>query len=115
MKTAGYQIDNNKIQFENGNVVEFDLPVKTAVRYQDQLIVLLETVGVIYNQNIFAVDDSGDTIWQIERSGNLDNIGDCSFSSIEVNEGNLSAYNWCGFRFTFDLKNGRIIDHYFTK
>jgi len=115
MSDFDYQIDNKRIKFDNGNEVEFDFPVQSTIVYHKKVIVLLDTVGGIYNQNIFAVNSDAQILWQIERSENLDLLGDCSFTSISIREDNLSAFNWCGFRFTFDINTGSVLDQYFTK
>lgn len=115
MNSFDYQIDSHKIKFDNGNEVEFDFPVQSTIVHHEKVIVLLDTVGGICNQNIFAVNNDAQILWQIERSENLDLIGECPFTSISIRENNLSAFNWCGFRFTFDINNGSVLDQYFTK
>lgn len=116
MDIENYHIDQKKIIFETGNIVEFDFPIKETIVFDGKIIVLLDIWGnTRYNQNVFAIDFNGKILWQIERTENLDMIGYCPFINIETDNLKLVSFNWCGFKFTVDAKTGEVTERIFTK
>jgi hypothetical protein len=111
-----YYISAHKLVFEAGNVVEFESTIQKTLAIDRKIIVLLHSAGnAADNRNIFAVNFNGDLLWQIEKSLDLDIIGDCPFVGIEINKAELVCYNWCGFRFTADPATGQITSRVFTR
>lgn len=111
-----YHISGNKLIFEEGHVVEFDFPVLKTLIINQSIIILLNVPGKKgYNQNIFAVNFRGKIIWQIERSADLDGIGDCPFVSVEINKSELVCFAWCGFRLTVNPASGKVTSQIFAK
>ena len=111
-----YIVSGNIIIFSKGVIKTFDFPVKTTIKFGSIVFVLLDILGTKYNENVFAINDTGKTIWQIEKSETLNKIGgECPYTDIEIKNDQLSLYNWCGFRFTVDPSNGKIIEEVFTK
>ncbi|MBB6127004.1 hypothetical protein [Mucilaginibacter lappiensis] len=116
MDKENYHIDQKKMILETGNIVEFDFPIKETLVFDGKIIVLLDILeNTKYNQNVFAIDFDGKTLWQIERTENLDKIGYCPFISIETENLKLVSFNWCGFKFTVDAKTGAVTERIFTK
>ncbi|MDB5132989.1 MAG: hypothetical protein JWR02_2738 [Mucilaginibacter sp.] len=111
-----YTIDERKLVFGNGNTLEFDFAIMKVIDQNERIYVMLDVFGDnFYNQNIFAVSGSGELLWQIEKSNELDSIGHCPFIDFEITESLLISWNWCGFRFRVDINNGKIVDSTFTK
>ena len=108
-------IEGQRVTFDNGSVVGFDFPVKEKIEFEDKVIVLLKIGNSQYNQNVFAINKAGMILWQIEKSEDLDLMGYCPFVNIEMRQGQLILWNWCGFRLTADIDTGKIIDSVFTK
>ncbi len=67
MADVAYEISGNEIRFSNGLIARFEYPVTHVVQFRNILVVCIwPPRGIIYNENIFGVDLSGNIMWQIE-------------------------------------------------
>ena len=111
-----YCISNRKIIFEAGSVVEFDFSIKQTLIFNHHIIVLLDIpADTCYNQNVFAVNFKGKTVWQIQGSDNLDRLGICPFTSIGISHYELICFNLCGFRLTVNPATGHVTSQVFNR
>jgi hypothetical protein len=110
-----YKIEGKKISFSTTECIEFDFPISKVLEFDNKILVLLDVLDGIFNRNVFAISNLGDFLWQIQKSKELDAIGNCPFTSFDIRNGNLSLFNWCGFRFTVDIDTGEIMSSIFTK
>ncbi len=107
--------NSSEITLNNTKTVKFDFPILKILPVDNVLLILLEILGTQYNQNVYSINIHGDIIWQIERCKELDEIGQCPFTNMEIRDSNLSLYNFCGYRFTVDISTGKILDYFFVK
>ncbi|MEX2316267.1 MAG: hypothetical protein WD669_03885 [Pirellulales bacterium] len=62
-----FKISGNKIDFRNGKIARFEHPISDVLQIGNFLVVKTwPPRGIMYNQNIFGVQMSGNVVWQIE-------------------------------------------------
>lgn len=112
-----FQVKNNKLIINN-KLITFDYDIEKIINNDDKLYILLSIpIKKIYNNNIFAVSQNGDMLWQVELPWYAVENKDYPFTNIWFNEEEtkLYAYNWHGFEHIIDIKTGEIDDGEFTK
>lgn len=108
MNSSEYNVNENEITFSNAIIKKFDFPIKQIVKFNNLFFVLLEILGEKYNQNVFAITDTVEIIWQIEKSETIDKLaGEHPYTHIEVRNNQISLFNFCGFRFIIDPLTGK--------
>jgi hypothetical protein len=111
-----YRIDNNRIILKNGSIAEFNFPIEKVVELGNLVFVVLQVLKTKYNENVFSLNENGQVLWQIEKSKTINEIsGECPYIDIEIRNGKLTLFNFCGFRFIVDPQTGKIVDETFTK
>ena len=94
-----------------GNI-EVQLPyrVKSVITVSRLLIVVLESpVGVLFDRNVYAIDDAGKIIWQIEKATCYGGHKECPYIGVKTSEdGDLIAVTGVGAEFKVNLDTGRI-------
>jgi len=112
-----FDVQENKIKFSNGRTIEFDHLIN-----KDNIIIIDFVVVLIlqappnskYNNNVFALSDTGNFLWQI----NIDDYlyiknNNCQFVEIRIDHsGQLVLFNWCNVAFIVDPVTGKIIDQF---
>lgn len=95
-------------------IIKFKYPINKIQKFDNCLVVIIEPpLKTVFNENVFGVSYEGKLLWQIENINHM-NI-DSPYTGISEKDGLLIAYNWDGFDYTIDPKNGRIIDKKFVK
>lgn len=111
-----FKIDGHKVRFGNGTVLEFEFPISQHIACGNlTIILLLIPSDIIYNQNVFALSESGQIIWQIEKLEQHYFQDHCPFNEAMVDEQNLIIFNWCDYRFSINPLDGKVLDKAFTK
>jgi len=113
VSNAKASIINGKLHLEEKGII---LPF-AAIAYVNigQLFfVLLESSpGVIFNENIFGILESGDTLWQVEKKSSV--YPDSPYTDIWIQDTHLMAHNWDGWDVWIDSKTGKILSKTYTK
>jgi hypothetical protein len=114
-----FQIVDNKIKFNNGKVIEFDFPIrKKNVLIVDFIIILMIQTPAksTFNNNVFAVSNTGNFLWQIDMNEPYFNGRNCPFVEMRLNEsGNLLLFNWCSMAYVVNPITGIILDKYISQ
>lgn len=113
-----YEIVNRKLIIygkDLGSItVDFDFPVRQVVYHSDNYFVLVEPdVGMILNENVFCVDDTGHIKWQVEKTTHL-NV-DSPYTKIILTNDQLFLYCWSGEKIEVNPATGKILSKRFTK
>jgi len=113
-----YQIESNKIIFENGIITKFEYEIIKTLKVNDIILVLIKKpFRVIYNRTIFAVSYNGNILWQVpDRDSYPGEEKDCPFVDMILNtEGNIVLFNWCSIAFVVDPNTGTVLCEYETR
>ena len=80
-------------------------------------VLLTSPAKEVFNENVYALNEQGEIVWQIEKMACPDGLKDCPFTgiNIEPKTGNLWLYNWSGYLYTVVPETGQILDRVFTK
>ena len=73
---------------------------------------------VIYNENVFAVNEIGKIVWRIafKKEQLFCKYEDCPFVGTIINkQGQLVLFNWCDTAFIVNPLTGEILDKYPTR
>jgi uncharacterized secreted protein with C-terminal beta-propeller domain len=112
---VGYSI-RSSIEI-NGNVVNFQDSIKRVTFVDDLIVVLLDNPlsGKVSDQpmnNIYAMDQNGDIVWEIKEIIKEDRL----YTIIRLNDQNqLVAADFIGIKFTIDVKSKTILSKYGSK
>lgn len=80
----------------------------------DIVIVRLDIpLGVIFNENVYAVTADGKILWQITKMSHV--YEDCPYANMLVKEGNIELYNWDGTILLVEPATGEILEKGYTK
>jgi hypothetical protein len=116
--SMSFHIKKNKIKFNNWEIIEFDLPIK-----KDKIIIIDFVVIILlevppkskYNDNVVAISDQGNFLWQVNIEEPYIKNNDCPFVDIKINNsGQLVLFNWCNAAFIVDPITGKFIDRFET-
>jgi hypothetical protein len=105
--------------FNNGRVVEFEYPInerKTLIM-DFVIIVILETPSKSkYNNNVFAISDIGNFLWQIDIEEPYIKDHNCPFVEARIDDSEkLLLFNWCNTAFIVEPITGAIINKFLTQ
>lgn len=105
-----FQVNDNQVIFSTGEIVKFEFSIKQNIMYNNMMIVLLFIPSeIVYNRNVFALSETGQIIWQIEKLEQSYFQGHCPFNEVIVDGLNLIIFNWCDHRFNINPQNGEVI------
>lgn len=109
-----YTLLDNKSSLEvKGKIISLPFEIIKMVACENVLAVLvLPPKEIIYNQNIFGLNESG-IIWQVEKIS--DTKSDRCYQTIEFKDKILRAWDWIGCLDFIDHKNGKITGSEFVK
>ncbi len=94
--------------------VDFPYPVADVVCFGDQLIVSVEPEpGVIFNENVFAIDANGAIRWQVAKRRYV--CEDSPYTGMVFESEVLKLYGWDGVSVVVDPGTGQILSERFTK
>lgn len=115
MNELKYRVNEGVLTI-NEKEIKLPYPVIEVLNFQGLIIVRVEpSIGEIYNQNIFAIDNTGKIMWQIVESPH-GTEADKLYTSISVlAENQLIAGNWNGVDYAVDLDDGSISTKSFNK
>lgn len=114
---SDYKVEGN-ILIVNGQRVSFQYKIDNVKLCMGLYIVLLDIpMGVSFLNNIYAVDDNGNIVWQVQDprevypiNGHIEYVG-----TRITDDDKIVATNFSGISYTVDPSNGKIIDKGFTK
>lgn len=118
MSELKIEIIGNCLILPNGKSQAFENAISEYIVHRGMIFILLErNPPKVYNENVFALDQNGNIIWQIEKMKCLGGANTCPFTGINVDKetGNLLLYNWSGFLYTVVPETGEILGTLFTK
>ena len=107
MLRQSYQIEKNKIIFNNGRVIEFENTFRQTLVIADILIVIIEFIkNKKTNENVYGIDLERQSIkWQIENKRE----DDCAFTDmIEGKNQHLYLRSWCNLILEVNPNTGEI-------
>ncbi len=99
-------------------VISFPSKVRTVLKYQSSVLVLLDHDSHNYNdKNIFRIGEEGKNIWQIGTPDpyNTSEMSAC-FTYLGINKNdriNVGSMN--GFNYEVDFETGKLLNKRFTK
>jgi hypothetical protein len=106
--------DRKKIILQSGETVSFDYPVNDFLVFQKVTVVILDVpVQKKFNENVFAISDNGNILWQIEKRQFV--YENSPYTGIESSGNNVILYNWDGLKLTVVPETGEIISQVFEK
>jgi hypothetical protein len=109
IEMSQHLISDGKLVIGN---IEVQLPyrVKSAITVNRLLIVAVESpVGVLFDRNVYAIDEAGKIIWQIEKATCYGGRKECPYIGIKISEdGDLIAVTGVGAEFKVNLDTGQI-------
>lgn len=108
----------NCIMLPNGKSQVFPYSIWDYKLHRDMVFILLDYPadgGV--NENVYALNNQGSIVWQIEKVSCPGGVKDCPFTGINIDPktGNLWLYNWSGYLFTVVPETGEILAKLLTK
>ena len=90
-----------------GCVVECEAPIRDVQRIDNLVLVRLEfPIGAINNRNIFAYNESGQLVWQIQEGRNV--YRDSPYTGMRVKGDEIMAYNWDGADYRVNVEDGSV-------
>jgi hypothetical protein len=97
---------NEKIYIDK-RTLPFDYGVKKILLINNVRVALIEIQSKsIYNENIFAFDEHGKILWQIDKKDHVDR--NSPYTNIYTRDNELWGYNWDGSAYKIDIKTGEI-------
>ena len=95
-----YKIRGNEVHFHNGAIARLPHPVGVVEPFGDILVLLVwPPREIVYNENVFGVDVSGDILWQIdpqypstEKNGTFCALERIGAHAVVSNIKNLAVY-----------------------
>ena len=110
---SDYRIDK-KILFVGNNKVAFKHPIDNVKQCGNLYIVLVDVQGT---NNVYAVNNQAQIVWQIEDAGKVYGIvNTVPYVGTRINESNqIVVTNFNGVTYTVDPVNGNIIGRGVTK
>lgn len=102
------RFEGRSLLINEKKVAEFAYPIGELVVIDERIIVQLsKPVGVIYNENIFAVDREGRQLWQVQsRRWPYD---DSPYVGINAKGKTLVGVNSSGYCIKIDVATGRFV------
>jgi len=116
-KQNAFLINGNTITIGQKNI-QFEYPIDSdyTIQVNQVLIILLNVpVGVVFNENVFAIDlNNGNILWQI---GKLEfDLKECPYVGIGLETDKLILLvNWCSTAIVVDPVDGTILERRFAK
>ncbi|MBE0537108.1 MAG: hypothetical protein IH624_15715 [Phycisphaerae bacterium] len=116
--TKDWGKDGNTLIIQDDTYVTFCYPIGTILETCGNLLIVLDVPAKqSMPENLFAVSEDGEILWQIEHSpktgldpaNRFTGVRESSISGIVV------ASNWNCVNFYVDVKTGRVVDTEFTK
>ena len=112
-----YTLVANNITLSNGYSLDFEYPIKEVLIIKDVIIITLEIpVGIIDNNNVFAIRLNGDFLWRIgEVKFCYWGSDDCPYTGAAIIDDELVLINWCDTAVVVHPYTGEVIRTYQTK
>lgn len=93
--------------------IEVRLPhrVKSATSVTGELLVAVveSPVGIVFDRNVYAIDNLGRVVWQIEKAPCFGGRKECPYIGVKLSEeGCLIAVTGVGAEFKVNLNTGQI-------
>jgi len=109
-----FSIDKRELKFASGSTVTFPLVIAQTISNENWLFVrLLVEPDQECNENIFCYENSGRLMWQI---GEIPRVRPHSpYTGMELRDGVLIGYAWCGATGKFDLRTGKAIESWHSR
>lgn len=90
------------------NDIDLPDPVQRIVQVDDEIIVLMNTVGRSnYARNVWAFDTDGNRLWKIEKAEEVRDEPP-PYTGVSVEDGELRAFTWAGTDYVVDLESGAL-------
>ena len=108
MMTIRYKGDTLKI---GDNAITFGAPIEKVLEIQNKILVLVQDESSRVNRkhgNIFAFDDKGKKLWEIEAPDKYEGWYR-PFTGIYLRKNMPIAYSPVGIEYKIDLSNGKLI------
>jgi hypothetical protein len=118
MNESDIKVIGNCIMLPNGKSQVFTYSVSEYKVHRGMVFVLLDyPLKEVFNENVYALNEQGEIVWQIEKMICPGGSVNCPFSGINIDKktGNLLLYNKWGFLLTVVPETGEILDRLFTK
>jgi len=113
-----FDVEKNTIHFRDGQIIEFEYPIDEKEIITIDFVIIIRLVPPpksYYNNNVFALTEKGDLLWQINIEEQYIKNNDCPFVGISINEkGQLVLFNWCDLAFIVDPITGRVLSRFVT-
>ena len=113
-----YKVHSNNITLANGYSLDFEYPIKKTLVIDDVIVIIVESpFEIAYEQNVFAINQSGDFLWRIgDVKLNYTGAHNCFYVGVEINkDGELVLFNWCDTAVIVNHRTGQVICTYETK
>lgn len=111
----------NNITLTNGNIeingepISFKFDIAEYIDFGNTTVVRLKVpIDIIFNENVFGLNDKGKIIWQIERKELMhDNSPYTNITKLD--EDKLRLNNWDGTVLFVNPNNGKILNEEWIK
>lgn len=112
------KINHNQLLITTSNLffkkIEFLFDIRQIEEINDIVIVRLDIpLGVIFNENIYAVSADGEILWQIPKMSHV--YEDSPYVNMLVKGENIELYNWDGTILLIEPATGKILEKGYTK
>lgn len=123
-----YSAKGKILYYDNKHICEFGFLINSIKEHNDNCIVMLEPQE---NENVYCLNRSGKLIWKIPPDEGIHEIikmntnslfegkkyyeSKCPYTGIDIVNGELYLYNWCGFSMKVDVNTGQILNVDFVK
>ncbi len=97
--------------------IKFSSKVRTILKFNDSIIVMLDYYKEYNDRNIFRVDENGNRIWQVSAPDpyNTPEMSSCfTYLGLDAS-GKIKAGSMNGFTYEVDLATGNLLNKKFTK
>ncbi|MGD1020672.1 MAG: hypothetical protein ABSA12_15270 [Verrucomicrobiia bacterium] len=105
-----FSIQGCAVEAPNGKSLALAHDIKDTVQIGNLLIVILHVPeGATLTENVFAISETGQILWQIERINETSfNPQDRYLGIVTHDQDTVTIGNWNGMVVDVDLRNGRV-------
>lgn len=118
MSNLRYSVSERSLIFEapdsGSRTVDFDCPIAETVAVGALILVRLDPApDDALNENVFAVDSSGEIVWRVPPVPHV--YEDSPYTSLKVAGDEVYLSNWDGLNLTVELQSGKILAQEYGK
>ncbi len=108
---SNFVVEKEKLIFNSGEVVAFPYPIKKTLEFDNVVVVMLEIQPKNgYSNNVFAVNQEGKILWQIEKHPK--NLDISVWLDLNRKGDYAQVGNWDGLELIVEPTTGKILQEW---